>query len=238
MKVILSVLGALLIGSSLYSQNVLIRKVELAGEQIIVHYDLEDSNPQNEYKLDLYASKDNFAVPLSKVSGDIGGEVKPGTNKKVAWSVREEIGNYKGRIALEVRGKVYVPFAKLQNSVAKSYKRGKSYSINWKSGNTNPVHLELYKGGQRIAGDMNIPNNGGHTFYIPPSAKSGGDYRIKMTDSKNTDDIVYSPIFKVKPKLPLLLKIAPVLAIGGAAAALAGGSKGETAIELPPLPSN
>ena len=230
--------------AEVFGQNVLIKKIELAGEKIIVHYDLEDSNPQNEYKLDLYSSQDNFAAPLAKVTGDIGGEVKPGANKKVSWSVREEVGAYKGKISLEIRGKVYVPFAKLQTSVIKGYKRGKSYSISWKSGNTNPVHLELYKGGQRVSGDMNIPNNGGHTLFIPASAKKGSDYRLKMTDAKNNEEILYSPSFKVKPKVPLAFKVIPILGLGALVASLAGGGGGDEGssdtveIELPPFPGN
>ena len=42
------------------AQTVTIKKVELAGDKIIVYYDLEDSNPNNEYKLDLYTSKRQF----------------------------------------------------------------------------------------------------------------------------------------------------------------------------------
>lgn len=209
------------------AQTITIKKVELAGEKIIVHYDLDDSNPNNEYKLDLYSSADNFVAPLAKVKGDIGPEIKPGTGHKVEWSIREELGGFKGKIALEIRGKVYIPFVKLQNfDAAKSYKRGKSYSINWKPGNTNPINLELYKGGQRIDGAMGVPNNGGHTFYFPSHAKKGSDYRLKFTDTKNSDDVLYSSEFHVKPKVPLVVKVLPVLAIGAAVATLGGGGGG------------
>jgi hypothetical protein len=226
------------------AQTVSIKNVELAGEKIIVHYDLEDGNPNNSYKLDLYASRDNYAAPLAKVKGDIGMEVKPGVDRKIEWNIREELGGYKGRIALEIRGKVYIPFVKLQNFDAeKSYKRGKSYNMAWKPGSTNPINIELYKGGQRISGEMNQPNNGGHTFYIPAQAKKGSDYRIKVTDTKSSEDVLYTSEFKVKPKVPLLVKILPVLAIGGAAAALSGGGGEPTgsdtgAIPLPALPGN
>lgn len=209
------------------SQNVIIKKVELAGEKIIVHYDLEDGNPNNEYKLDLFSSVDNFVAPLTKVKGDVGDGIKPGTGRKIEWSIREEIGSYKGRLSLEIRGKVYIPFVKLQNfNAERSYKRGKSYSMAWKPGNTNPINIELYKGGQRISGEMNQPNNGGHTFYIPAQAKKGNDYRLKITDTKSSEDILYTSEFKVKPKVPLALKVLPVIALGGAAAALLGGGGG------------
>lgn len=224
------------------AQNIVIKDVELMGEKIIVSYDLEDSNPQNEYRLELYASKDNFASPLAKVKGDIGLEIKPGANKKIEWTVREDIGDYKGLISLEVRGKVYVPFVKLQSfNTNESYKRGKSYTVSMKAGNTNAIHVELYKGGQRISGEMNHPNNGSYTLSIPSNAKPGKDYRIKITDSKNSEDLIYSPVFKVKPKFPLVLKVIPVLAIGGLIAILGGGGEDKTTTTTTetniPLPS-
>jgi hypothetical protein len=139
---------------------------------------------------------------------------------------------------------VYIPFVKLQNfNTEKSYKRGGSYNIGWKPGNTNPVNIELFKGGQRITGEMNQPNNGSHTLFIPGSAKPGKDYRLKISDSRNVEDVLYTGNFTVKPKLPMLLKVLPVLAVvGGAAAFLGGGEKGpagDTEIPAPPaLPTN
>jgi len=217
------------------AQVVTIQKVELAGEKIIVHYDLEDSNPNNEYKLDLYSSVDNFGTPLAKVKGDIGPEIKPGTGRKVEWSIREELGGYKGKISLEIRGKVYIPFVKLQNfDTERSYKRGKSYSMSWKPGNSNSINIELYKGGQRISGEMNQPNNGGHTFFIPPQAKKGSDYRVKITDTKNSEDVLYTSEFKVKPKIPVLLKVIPVAAVIGGIVFIAGQSGGSEGGNNPP----
>lgn len=225
--------------ATLYAQTVTIKKVELAGQKIIVHYDLEDSSPGHEYKLDLFASKDNYGTPLTKVKGDVGAEVKPGVGNKIEWAISEEYGPYKGKIALEIRGKVYIPIVKIQNFESKtSYKRGKSYNLNLKAGNTNAIHVELYKGSQRISGEMNHPNNGAYTLSVPHKAKPGKDYRIKVTDSKNSEEIVYSPFFKVKPKYPLWVKILPVVAVGGVLAVLSGGPTGDSDIPLPAKPTN
>jgi len=228
------------------AQVVSIKKVELAGDKVIVFYDLEDNNPNNEYLLNLYASKDNFATALTKVKGDVGPEVKPGTNKRIEWNVVEELGGYKGKLALEIRGRVYVPFVKLQNfSTDKTYKRGKSYPLGWKPGNANPVNIELYKGGQRIDGSVNHPNNGSYTLFIPSHAKKGNDYRLKISDARNSDEVIYTSFFKVRPKVPLLVKVLPFLAVGGAVAAFSGGDKDDDPppgnenpanIELPDLP--
>lgn len=228
------------------AQKVSIQKVDLDGERIIVYYDLEDANTNHEYLLNLYSSNDNYTDPLKNVTGDVGQEVKPGTNKKIVWNIRQEYGGYKGRIALELRGRVYTPFVRLDNyAIKKSYKRGKTYNISWKAGGTNPIHLELYKGNLRLDGAMNHPNNGIYTLNIPAKAKPGNDYRLKISDSRNNDEVIYTPYFKVAPKIPMVAKVLGGLVIVGggvAAAGLAGGgdSGGGTdtggKIPDPPLP--
>ena len=65
---------ALLAGPCAVAQTVSIKKVDLTGEKIIVSYSLQDSNPGNDYQLNLYASVDNFMSPLAKVTGDVGDE--------------------------------------------------------------------------------------------------------------------------------------------------------------------
>jgi len=215
------------LSAGVYGQAVTINKVELKGDKVIVHYNLENSNPSSNFLLNLYASNDNFSTPLAKVTGDVGSEVKPGANKKIEWNIRQEYGNFKGKLSLEVRGKVYTPFVKLQNfNTAASYKRGKTHELLWSPGNTDPINVELYKGNQRIQGSMNQSNNGAYSLSIPSDAKTGSDYRLKISNAKNNDEIIYSPNFKVTPKVPLLLKVLPVLVVGGAVAALSGGSKG------------
>ncbi len=79
-------------------QSVTISKVELSGDKIIVHYNIDDSNPASNFLLNLYEAKDNFSTPLAKVTGDVGSEVKPGANKKIEWNIRQEYGNYKGNL--------------------------------------------------------------------------------------------------------------------------------------------
>ncbi|MEJ0031214.1 MAG: hypothetical protein WDO15_12925 [Bacteroidota bacterium] len=212
------------------AQVVTIKEVELSGEKIVVTYDLDDNNPNNEYLLNLYTSKDNYAQAVANVTGDIGMDIKPGTDKKVEWNLVKEYGGYKGRLALELRGKVYVPFIRLKDFKATgTYRRGKTYNLNWKAGNSDPVNIELYKGGQRITGEMNHPNNGSYDLYIPSHAKPGTDYKIKFTDARSSDENFATQTFRVRPKIPLLLKILPVAVVGTVIFILTskGGSKGE-----------
>ena len=228
------------------AQRVQIKKIELAGEKIIVHYELDDSNPNNEYQLNLYTSRDNFTVPMTKVAGDIGNEIKAGSAKKLEWKFKEELKDYEGEIALEIRGRVFVMFAKLQDfDVHKTYKRGKTYPLTWKPGNINPVHIELFKGSERVVGELNHPNNGSYQLTMPPHAKPGDDYRIRLSDSKRSGEFIFTDLFTIKPKIPLLFKIAGGVAVLGGIVFVAssGGEKPtpdeSTGIPIPPvLPEN
>jgi hypothetical protein len=152
-------------------------------------------------------------------------------------------------LALEIRGRVYVPFVKLQTfAVAGSYKRGKAHDLIWQPGNSDPINIELFKGSDRMQGSMSQPNNGAYVLNIPSTTKTGSDYRLKITSTKSSDEVIYTPYFKIKPKVPALLKFGlPLVVVGGAAAALGGGGgskdKGSitgtsTDIVLPPFPGN
>ncbi|CAN5597928.1 hypothetical protein BH10BAC4_BH10BAC4_12130 [soil metagenome] len=234
--------SSMFIAAQSFAQSVTIKNIELAGEKIIVSYDLDDSNPNNEYQLSLYASKDKYSAPLTKVKGDIGDAVKPGADRKVEWNLIEEYGTYKGKISLEIRGRVFVPFVKLRDfDTSTKYKRGKTYPVAWRPGNTNPIHIELYRGSQKVSGELNHPNNGEYALSIDSKVQPGKDYRLKITDSKRNDEIVYSEYFTVIPKVPFALKLVPVIAIIGGVAVLVGGKSTEKdpakeIIPLAPLP--
>lgn len=222
------------------AQKATIKKIELSGEKIIVYYDLDDDNPNNEYQMNLFISKDKFTTPVSKVKGDVGNEIKPGSGKKIEWNIFEEFTNYNGDIEIEIRGKVFVPFVKLQSFGTKqTLKRGKAYDMAWRPGNTNPVHVEVFRGSQRMQGELNLPNNGKYTLNLSPHLKPGGSYKVKITDSKKTNDFVYTEEFKVRRKVPLLLKALPIIGAGAFIGMSAGGSKGAAEISGPPaLPTN
>ncbi len=216
------------------AQKLSIKKMELVSDMLIVHYEIDDSNFNNEYTVSLYSSTDNFSAPVTKVNGDVGQEVKPG-ERQVRWAIREEYGDYKGPLSVELRANVYIPFVRLKTFVAsRGYSRGKGYPVEWRPGNTNPIHIELFKEAQRMQGELNHPNNGSYTINFASRLKPGKGYRLKMTDSKHPDDFVYTEKFKVRRKVPLFIKVLPVMAGGYFAYQLVGGSGNENS--LPPAP--
>jgi hypothetical protein len=211
-----TVLMWLLLSTFVNAQKIEIAWVQVEGKQLVVHYDLDDTNPTHEYIIQLFTSKDNYTTPLTKISGDAGSEVKAGKDKKLIWSITEELGNYAGEIELEIRGKVYVPFIKLSPfEKDQKFKRGINYPLVWHSGNlSGQVDIELYFENTRIHSDRNVPNTGKFDWIIPGNIKPGKGYHLKFTNTKNRDEILVSTPFRITPKIQTLYKIAAGVLIG------------------------
>jgi hypothetical protein len=231
------------------AQKLTLNRIELVHEKIVVYYTLEDANPNHEYQVSLYSSKDNFATPLVRVTGDVGTEIKPGKDKKIEWNAYQELGSYRGDISVEVRARVYVPFVKITSFDPKrSYKRGKTHPLLWTSGNMGgQVDIELFNGQDRVYGERNIPNTGKYDLFIPASTKPGKDYRLKFTNTRNRDEFIFSNPFRVVPKISFALKAGgALLLVGGTAAIISGLGGGggkdpgttETPLEGPPEKPN
>lgn len=221
---------------SLQAQQFTVKRVELANERVIVHYDLTDDVTGRSYTLNVYGSHDNFLNPLQKITGDAGLEVKPGINRKFVWDARAELGeDFSGSVALEVRGRLYIPFVRFTGfEDYRVLKRGKPYQLTWSGGTQqNILNFDLYKGDKKVHTFSNIANVGHHKLTLPKDTRPGKDYKLRISDTKNKDEVVYTGAFAVKRKTPLLLKVLPVLAVGYLAATLAGGESGPSDIPDP-----
>lgn len=207
------------------AQEFAIKKIELTPDKVNVFYDLVDTTKNRTYTVYVYSSRDNFLAPLTKVSGAVGLEVKPGLNNKVAWSAKEELGPaFDGEIELEIRGRVYIPFIRFAGfDAVKVLKRTQPFLIKWSGGTRqNILNFQLYRNGALVYTFPNVPNTFEYKLTIPRSVKPGSGYYLVVSDTKNKDQVVVTSKFSVKPKVPLLVKALPVAAIGTVAVLLLG----------------
>lgn len=239
MKSVLILLFALSV-INIHAQEFSIKKLELDGEKINIYYDLIDTTVNHTYTINLYSSLDNFTAPMLKVAGAIGLEIRPGLNQKIVWSAKEEIGPFEGRVALEVRGKLYVPFVRLIGFADQRVrKRGVKFDVIWSGGRASSLlNFELYRNGKFVAAPQtNIAASLGKTeITIPKSVKIGKDYQFKIVDSKNKEDMVFTNHFRIKARFPILLKIGILGGIGAGAYLLTSGSEPEEIVD-PLIPS-
>lgn len=223
------------------SQDLALEWIELAGNKVVLHYKVEDPNKENRYLVNLFTSQDNFSAALAKVSGDVGTDVTPGDDKKIIWDITNELGPFKGKLAFEIRARVFVPFVRLPDfDEGKVFKRGKNYPVTWTSGNLGgQVNIELFQQDKRIWGENNIQNVGRFDWFIPTSVGRGSDYRLKFTNTRDRNEVAYTEEFTIKPRVPMVAKLGVlVLAGGGVAVALSAKTPTPDPIVEEPLPDN
>ena len=216
-----------------FAQNLDIDFIVYIGRNVVVHYTLDDgANSNRQFLVQLYSSQDNFTAPLTRVTGDFGSEVSAGVDKKIVWDITKELGAFKGTISLELRGRVYVPFVKIKDiNEDQVFKRGKNYPVNWTSGNlSGQINIELFNAdNERIWGENNVSNIGKFDWYIQGNIKKGHDYKLKFTNAKDRNDVVYSKPFTIKPKIPLIVKAGGVIAVAAVVSVLViNSSKSES----------
>jgi len=217
-------LSVLLVCATQYlsAQEFSITRTELAGDKLLLYYDLIDTVKERFYKVHVYSSRDNFLAPIKKVNGAVSAgsilAVAPGRNKRIEWNAKEELGaEFEGRIGLEIRGRVYVPFVRLKGfEEGQVIKRGKPFPVTWSGAGRNLLNFDLYnKDNELVWPKTGIGNSGSTELIVPTNIKAASGYKFKISDSKNSDEVVFSPEFTIKRKTPLLFKVAPVLVVGG-----------------------
>jgi len=196
-------------GGSAWGQSLQIDFIELKSNRFVVHYSLTDTVPGRSYTVRAYASHDGFTNPLQKITGDAGLDVKTGSSRIIEWTFSEEVGTaFDGKIVVELRARVFVPFIKTESiNQYNVFKRGRSYNLTWEGGSShNVLNFDLYRGNRKIHSFPNVGNSGHHAFKFPSHIKAGRNYRFRISDSKNSDEVVYTREFKIKRSVPLVLK--------------------------------
>ncbi len=198
-------------------QNIEIRSFQQTGETLVVNYDLLDTIEGRSYSIRMYSSADGFINPLELTSGDIGLEVKPGRNKSITWQILKELpAGFDGKVSVEIRGRLFVSFIGT-NAINqyKVFKRKRQYNITWTGGNSqNVLNFDLYHGDKKVHTFPNLANVGHYSMTLPAHIKPGKGYRFRISDAKNKDEVVYTTEFRIKRKVPLVLKAVPVVLVG------------------------
>lgn len=105
-------------------------------------------------------------------------------------------------------------FTFINPSKSSSFKRGKSYQIIWRgNGNTKPVKLELMKDGNVIDALNARTTSRSYEWMVPVNLDLGDDYQMKISNINNNENFLLSTPFTIKRKIPLLVKIVPLVGV-------------------------
>lgn len=231
----------LIFTTSAFAQRVENIKAEVLGdgEKVIITYDITGASEGQKFKVTLYSSHNNFAAPLSLVTGDVGRdrELPAGLGKRIEWSAKSELKEFVGDVTFEVRAELVATFFIDSPTVGSKFKKGKTLDITWKGGSQGEsMRLDLMKGNTVVTQIASVQNNQRFSWVIPKSMEKGNDYQVRLTGDSGS---AVSGNFGIKSKTPLMLKILPVVAVGGIAYLVLGGKdKKESDLPKPPEPTN
>lgn len=236
------ILGFTVLSVAALGQKVENIKAEVLGdgEKVVVTYDITGALEGQKFKVSLYGSHNNFASPLSLVSGDVGRdrELSGGTNKRVEWSAKSELKEYSGDITFEVRAEIVASLFISSPSLGTRFKKGKVLEITWQGGTPGEsMRLDLLKGGAVITQVASVQNSQKYSWAVPKSVAKGNDYQVRLTAESGT---AMSGNFGIRAKTSAGLIMLPILAVGGGVAFLLTRDKPDKVndLPLPPEPTN
>ncbi len=214
-------------------QNLTVINTTQQGNDVVVNYQL-DGEKGKAYFVTLYASNNDFAAPLRLVQGDVATKrVLPGSGKTIRWRALDELKNFDGDISFEIRAVPAMPLFSNITPASPKVKRGKDITITWTGGiPTDEIVVELVKGDMIVPAGT-LPNNGSLLFTVPKKMKTG-KYKIQLSQA---GELTSADGLDIKPKVPLLMKVLPVVVVG-AVIILLNKPSGDEFPEPPDLTGN
>jgi hypothetical protein len=209
----------------LYGQSLQNIRASVQDGKAKITYDLTGNGDTNQvYSISIYSSHNNYTSPLTRVTGDIGKNVFAGVDKIIVWNIIEELEAYKGEVTFKVKGEMIIaPLTFKTPMQGSTVRRGKKTKVLWNGGRKDQsIKLELYEKNILVKTLNEEKNKGAYEWQLPKDFKRG-NYTMKLSGGSET---IQSEEFKVKARIPLVVKVLPVLLIGGAVSFFALGDEG------------
>jgi hypothetical protein len=188
-------------------------RTSFSGGTVIILYDITGSKQDQKFNVEIFGSHNSYISPLKNVLGDVGPNVSGGLNRQVQWNAAAELGTFNGDVTFRLRGElIVVPYSFVAPAEGGSVRRGKEAQIKWNGGAAGQqVKLDVIQNGSVVNTIAAGTSNTGEFVWQVPSDMQKGAYNVRLTAGTQT---IQSGTFKVKAKIPLLLKVSPLIVAG------------------------
>jgi hypothetical protein len=213
--------------------------LEFDGNQMSISYDLTYASADQKFNIALYSSHNNYQKPITLVTGAVGDNILPGLRKTVTWDLKNELpATFNDEIDIKVKATMMATNYSF-NAMAKAFKRGTNLQLTWEGGLPDDrIKIDLMKDGMYQQTITQTNNTKGHSWNIPKHFDKGAGYTLRLSNIADSKQKAISSTFAIKSRIPLLLKIAPVVLVAVLVGVLSGGGGSEpgTGSELSELP--
>lgn len=211
-----SVIAILLIIFSfqIFAQKIENVEVKLMNSDIILSFDLQHKESmQEQFEVEIFSSRDKYVKPILVKSGE-SKKVDSFGRKEFVIDGKEVFSGYKGPLDFEIRATMtFSPIVVLKPG-ATSFKKGRLVDVSWRGGlEDDAYNVDLYKGNTKVKNLGEKIELHSYSWVMPSSTKKG-KYNLKIESTKNPANSAISAEFRVKNKVPFIVKFLPVAAIG------------------------
>lgn len=216
--------------------------VRLERDNVIITFDLSPKESVKErFDIEIYSSRDNYQTPV-KVSEGNTKDVRPGNALQYIINAKEHFTGYQGELDFDVRATLtFSPVTFIEPYQDMTYKKGDFVRVAWRGGFTNDNYaISLYKGDNKVSYINSIVKTNDYLWNMPKGTKAG-KYHFQLESNSSKELTAKSYEFVIKRKIPIAIKILPIVAAGVGVYFLTSGGGSESggatyALPNPPDP--
>jgi hypothetical protein len=205
------------------------------GERVVITYDLEATDDDEHYRIDLFSSHDNYTEPLTHVTGNVGYNVIAGKGHRVIWDALNALPiGFNREVTIKIKGTVQLAVDALPQT---TYKRGGDLWLQWHGGiPEDKVNIVLVRDNEdyRTLAE-GVSNSRTYSWKIPTSLRAGKDYAIRVTKADDPAELSKSNTFAIKPRIPIWAKGLVVVGVGAGVWVITQGGGAAAEENLPPI---
>lgn len=221
-----------------YAQKVEHADIQQVGDDLIISFDLMPKESIKErYIITLLALHGTDSIALTVKEGSLT-DVRPGNGLQFIVSGKDNLKDIKGNFDFSVHAKMtYSPIRIQAPKNGQNAKIGKKLNIAWKGGfEADDYSIDLYQSDSLISGLTTQTMDQSFTWNIPKETRKASNYQIRLTSNNHPSQSEISAEFSIKKKIPVVIKVLPVVVLGGVAAILLNKSKESETTEVPNPP--
>lgn len=228
------------VGYNTKAQEVQNVKIDFKEGIISLTFDLSPQKSLRErYNLEITSSKDNYTNPVPVLNNSTE-NIEPKKGLQYQIDALKNFEGFRGDLNFKIKAVfAYSLLEFITPSEIASLKKGKSLQLSWIGGLENDKYsLELYKQGAKVSTLQSMLTRKVTSWDMAKDTKAGSGYMIKVVSEKNKQLSAFTQSFKIKRKIPIVIKILPFAIAGGVFAIISGkSSEGTTTkTDLPGLP--
>ena len=205
-----------------YSQKIEVSNISVDNGKVSFIVQIEKSHTDRErYDLIIYHSANNFSQPIAYSPKNL----EPGKAHRISFDGDEQVGAHQGPLSFRFDIEASKFPIRTQFDQQK-FKIGKPALVEWYDyENVGPYDIELYKDGQLVETLASDVTQSFREVTLPSSLEKKEQYQIQIRASDRSMDSEKVTI-TAHPKMGLIVKILPAVAVGAAVPFLLPGDDG------------